>query len=220
MSQSIRPFQISVSPEDLNDLMSRLERTRLPTAPAPTAENNDPWAYGVPLSDAQKLITYWREEYNWRDAERKINETLPQFTTTINVDDGFGDVEMHFVFCESARKGAVPLLFIHGCMYPTCIPESQLGGLSVLSVDSDADDTNDTRAGPGSFLEVSKILSDLTSGQADAPSFHVVAPSLPNFGFSQRINKAGFDLTKYAEVLHKLMRKLGFNEYGAYHLPV
>lgn len=91
-----------------------MERTRF-SSPAPEAENGDPWAYGVPLSEIQKLVKYWREEYNWRDVERRLNETLPQFTTPISVD-GFGDVQMHFVFRRSARPGAVPLLFIHGCM--------------------------------------------------------------------------------------------------------
>jgi pimeloyl-ACP methyl ester carboxylesterase len=40
-----------------------------------------------------------------------------------------------------------------------------------------------------------------------------VAPSLPNFGFSDGVRKRGFDLSKYAEVCHKLMLKLGYSEY-------
>jgi len=42
----------------------------------------------------------------------------------------------------------------------------------------------------------------------------VVAPSLPNFGFSDGVKKPGFNLEKYAEVCHKLMLQLGYNEYG------
>ena len=67
--------------------------------------------------------------------------------------------------------------------------------------------------GPGNFLEVTKLLP-LLSGSTDGPVFHIVAPSLPNFGFSSGTNKKGFTLTKYAETLHKLMLKLGYNEYG------
>lgn len=67
--------------------------------------------------------------------------------------------------------------------------------------------------GPGSFLEVSKILPLLTRS-AEGPSFHVVAPSLPNFGFSERITKKGFSLPQYAEVMHKVMLKLGYAKYG------
>jgi hypothetical protein len=56
----------------------------------------------------------------------------------------------------------------------------------------------------------------LTDPKGDAePSFHVVAPSLPNFGFSDAATKPGFGIAQYAECLHKLMMKLGYKEYGA-----
>lgn len=71
----------------------------------------------------------------------------------------------------------------------------------------------DHGTGPGSFLEVSKILSLLEDGDTNCPSFHIVAPSLPNFGFSDGVKKAGFALGQYAEVCHKLMQSLGYTEY-------
>lgn len=68
---------------------------------------------------------------------------------------------------------------------------------------------------PGSFLEVTKILPLLTSSDNDDErTFHVVAPSLPNFGFSQRTSKAGFGVQQHAEVCHKLMLELGYSRYG------
>ncbi|KAL0059555.1 hypothetical protein AAF712_013700 [Marasmius tenuissimus] len=66
---------------------------------------------------------------------------------------------------------------------------------------------------PGSFLEVRKLLPLLTAVKEGAPSFHVVAYSLPGFGFSEGAKKKGFDLNKYAEVGHKLMLALGYHEY-------
>ncbi|EON98828.1 putative epoxide hydrolase protein [Phaeoacremonium minimum UCRPA7] len=67
---------------------------------------------------------------------------------------------------------------------------------------------------PGSFLEVIKLLPLLTSGDdASKPSFHVVAPSLPNFGFSGRAPRRGFAIPQYAEVCHKLMKALGYEHY-------
>lgn len=67
---------------------------------------------------------------------------------------------------------------------------------------------------PGHFLEVSKILGPLSDGDGvETPAFHVVAPSLPNFGFSEGTKKRGFGMEQYAETLHKLMLKLGYNEY-------
>jgi pimeloyl-ACP methyl ester carboxylesterase len=62
---------------------------------------------------------------------------------------------------------------------------------------------------------VTKILPLLASPNSkDAPSFHVVAPSLPNFGFSSAPSKVGFGIAQYAECLHKLMLKLGYDKYG------
>ena len=67
--------------------------------------------------------------------------------------------------------------------------------------------------GPGSFIEVLKILPLLTKASSDGPSFHVVAPSLPNYGFSQGVAKRGFALAQYAETCHKLMAQLGYDTY-------
>lgn len=68
-------------------------------------------------------------------------------------------------------------------------------------------------AGPGSFVEVNKILPLLTDPDQE-PSFHVVAPSLPNFGFSDGVSKRGFSVPQYAETLHKVMLQLGYEKYG------
>ncbi|PIL23392.1 hypothetical protein GSI_14703 [Ganoderma sinense ZZ0214-1] len=66
---------------------------------------------------------------------------------------------------------------------------------------------------PGHFLEVKKVIPLLTAGGSDQPSFHVVAPSLPGFGFSEAPRKPGFKGSQYAELLNKLMLALGYNEY-------
>ena len=88
--------------------------------------------------------------------------------------------------------------------------------------------------GPGYFLEVEKMLPLLTASSPDHPSFHVVAPSLPGFGFSDAPNKPGFAGPQYAEVrislstthtavrtsfqvFNKLMLSLGYDEYGESH---
>lgn len=60
---------------------------------------------------------------------------------------------------------------------------------------------------------MSKLLDLLTLSDKDAPAFHVVAPSLPNFGFSEAVKKRGFGLAQYAEVCHNLMIRLGYTEY-------
>ena len=55
--------------------------------------------------------------------------------------------------------------------------------------------------GPGHFLEVEKMLPLLDAGSSEHPSFHVVAPSLPGFGFSEAPTKPGFKGPQYAEVI-------------------
>ncbi|KAK4998834.1 hypothetical protein LTR66_002024 [Elasticomyces elasticus] len=65
---------------------------------------------------------------------------------------------------------------------------------------------------PGSFLEVAKMLPLLARANKSV-AFHVVAPSLPNFGFSGKVSKKGFGLAQYAETCHQLMKKLGYERY-------
>ncbi|KAE8148566.1 Alpha/Beta hydrolase protein [Aspergillus avenaceus] len=65
---------------------------------------------------------------------------------------------------------------------------------------------------PGSFLEATKLIPLLTCGNENRPAFNVVAPSLPNFGFSSAVKK-GFGLVQYAEAMHAVMSALGYHEY-------
>ncbi|KAH8588636.1 epoxide hydrolase [Bisporella sp. PMI_857] len=66
---------------------------------------------------------------------------------------------------------------------------------------------------PGSIIEVTKILPELIKGGKDFPAFHVVAPSLIDFGFSSASNKKEFHSEQHAEAYHKLMLALGYTEY-------
>ncbi|KAK6836117.1 microsomal epoxide hydrolase [Apiospora arundinis] len=67
---------------------------------------------------------------------------------------------------------------------------------------------------PGSIYEATKIIGPLTQSSGNGgTSFHVVAPSLPNYGFSGSVSKRGFSIDQYAEVLNKLMLKLGYDQY-------
>ena len=61
---------------------------------------------------------------------------------------------------------------------------------------------------PGSFQEVSKAPPSL-----NAAGLHVVAPSLPGFGFSSCPDKAGFTIRPIAEMMHKLMSRLHYRDY-------
>lgn len=65
---------------------------------------------------------------------------------------------------------------------------------------------------PGSYYEVTKMLSALKQS-TNGVSFHVVAPSLPNFGWSEGVKTKGFGLKQYATVCNKLMLSLGYDTY-------
>jgi pimeloyl-ACP methyl ester carboxylesterase len=97
----IRPFRVSVSEAELDDLRDRLDRTRLPQ-PAPT----DDWQSGTPNSYLAEAVARWRSGFDWRAAEERLN-AHPQFTTEI---DG---QTIHFVHVRSHHEGATPLLLAH-----------------------------------------------------------------------------------------------------------
>ncbi|KAH9029788.1 alpha/beta-hydrolase [Lactarius deliciosus] len=66
---------------------------------------------------------------------------------------------------------------------------------------------------PGSFVEATKIPPLLTPVSADYPSFHIVAPSLPGFPWSEGVLEKGFHAEHYAKLFNKLMIPLGYSEY-------
>jgi len=68
-------------------------------------------------------------------------------------------------------------------------------------------------------LKLLPLLTEAREEKEGDPSFHVVAPSLPNFGFSEAVTKPGFGLAQYAEVCHKLMGQLGYDRYGELGFP-
>src|ERR671931_640854 len=98
----IRPFQLDIPEEALEDLRRRIQATRLPSE-----ELVEDRSQGVQLATIQALATYWAAEYDWRKAEAKLN-ALPQFTTEI---DG---VDIHFIHVRSAHEDALPLIMTHG----------------------------------------------------------------------------------------------------------
>jgi pimeloyl-ACP methyl ester carboxylesterase len=99
---TIRPFQIDIPEEDLDDLRRRLAAVRWPSR-----ELVDDRSQGVQLATLQALARSWTTDYDWRKAEARLN-ALPQFMTTI---DG---VNIHFLHLSSPHEQALPLLMTHG----------------------------------------------------------------------------------------------------------
>jgi epoxide hydrolase len=172
----IRPFRITIPQASLDDLRDRLDRTRW-TADIPGGDGPD---YGVSVAWVQKLAGYWRDGYDWRAAEARINAS-PQFITEIDGQD------VHFLHVRSPEPDALPLILTHGW--------------------------------PGSVVEYLDVIGPLTDPRAHGldPSvaFDLVVPSLPGCAFSAPLAGRGWGTTRTAAAWAELMRRLGYQRYGA-----
>ncbi|KAI0320323.1 Alpha/Beta hydrolase protein [Amylostereum chailletii] len=102
------PFIIAVPDTKVAALQRKLAETTFPD------ELDDAgWDYGVPLKDMKRLVSRWRDGYDWRAAEKELNDALPQFTRDIDIG-GFGVLNIHYVHQRSNAVDAIPLLFVHG----------------------------------------------------------------------------------------------------------
>lgn len=97
---------------------------------------------------------------------------------------------LHFVHRRSPSPDAIPLLFVHGW--------------------------------PESFIAVSNMIDALCNpasnpprGHNNVPSFHLVAPSIPGFGFSDQVSEEGNNMSTTAELFDALMKTLGYWRYIA-----
>jgi pimeloyl-ACP methyl ester carboxylesterase len=94
---------------------------------------------------------------------------------------------IHFLHVRSPRPDALPLVLTHG--WPGSVVE---------------------------FLEVIGPLSDpATHGGVAADAFHVVCPSLPGYGFSDKPARPGWGVERIARAWTRLMDRLGYRRYGA-----
>ena len=175
MSDAIEPFQIQIDQAALDDLHDRLAHTRFPDA-----EPVDDWRQGIPLEYMRALCDYWRNEYDWRATEARLNR-LPQFKTEI---DGVG---IHFLHVRSPVADAAPLVITHGW--------------------------------PGSVIEFAKVIKPLvdpaTHGGSETDAFHLVLPTIPGYGFSDKPAQTGWGVERVATAWSALMARLGYERYFA-----
>ena len=102
MPANIEQFKIHVEDAVLEDLQARLARARF------AEPFDDPtWEYGMPVAAVRMLVDYWRDEYDWRAQEARLNQ-FDHFRTSI---DG---QSIHFMHVRSANDDALPLLLMHG----------------------------------------------------------------------------------------------------------
>ena len=92
---TVTPFTIAVPDTELDDLRRRLAATRWPDAVA------EDWSQGTAPSDLRRLVGHWGGAYDWRAAERRLNQL-----DHVMVDG------IHAI--RAGMPGATPLLLVHG----------------------------------------------------------------------------------------------------------
>ena len=102
MSRPASAFKLSVPEADIIDLRERLGRARFPDqAPGPA------WAYGTNVAWMQDLIAYWRDRFDWRAEEARLNG-FPQYKVHLH------DIDLHFLHVPGQGPDPLPLLLSHG----------------------------------------------------------------------------------------------------------
>jgi len=95
--------------------------------------------------------------------------------------------DIHFLHVRSPESGALPVVLTHGW--------------------------------PGSVVEFLDVIGPLTDPRAHggdpADAFDVVVPSIPGFGFSAPLAGTGWTADRVAGAFIQLMRRLGYERYGA-----
>jgi len=172
---AVEPFEVRVADAVLLDLRHRLEQTRLPDQIEGTG-----WEYGIPVDYLGQLVDYWRDVYDWRSEEARLNG-FDHYRTVIDSQ------QIHFIHARSAHPDARPLLLTHGW--------------------------------PGTVVEFLDVIPRLTHPEAHGgraeDAFHVIAPSLPGYGFSEPPRSPGWDVARIARAFVELMDRLGYPRYLA-----
>jgi microsomal epoxide hydrolase len=102
MSGQPEPFTLQVVDAAIADLRAHLARTRFPDQ-APGA----PWAYGTDVGYMQQLVSYWRDDFDWRAQEARLN-ALPQYRAPLH------GIDVHFLHVPGVGPDPCPLLVAHG----------------------------------------------------------------------------------------------------------
>ena len=102
MARAPRPFRLHVEDAAIADLRERLARTRYPDR-AP----GEPWAYGTDPNWLRTLVDHWRERFDWRAEEARLN-AWPQFKAQV------AGIDVHFLHVPGSGPDPMPLLLSHG----------------------------------------------------------------------------------------------------------
>jgi hypothetical protein len=97
-----QPYRLDVHDDVLDDLRERLARTRWPDE-IPESD----WQYGANLAFMRRLTDRWRDGFDWRAQEARLN-AFEQFRVPL---DG---IDLHFIHQPGVGPDPLPLLLVHG----------------------------------------------------------------------------------------------------------
>jgi pimeloyl-ACP methyl ester carboxylesterase len=179
----ILPFRISVKQDFLDLTKLKVSLTRFTEDQECQEENVD----GPSQRCARDIARFWANDYDWRSVEARLNQDMNHFTTTVQTP-----LTEHHRYADP-----VPLHFVHHkSSRPDAIPLLFVHGW------------------PGSFVEVESLIAPLTDPpDTGYPAFHVVAPSIPGYGFSPAPRTPGFGYRQAGATFRALMLKLGYDRY-------
>lgn len=95
-------FELSIPQDAIDDLRLRLARTRFPDE-APSSG----WSHGADLTCMRELAAYWRDRFDWRAAEARLN-AFPQYKVDL------AGIGLHFLHVPGQGPDPHPLLLSHG----------------------------------------------------------------------------------------------------------
>jgi pimeloyl-ACP methyl ester carboxylesterase len=115
---TVAPFRVDIPEADLQDLRQRLDAARWVQDFA-----NDDWRYGANVAYLKELVAYWRDQYDWRLTEARINR-FANFRTEI---DG---IPIHFIHEPGRGPAPLPLMLNHGWPWTFWDYQKLIGPLS------------------------------------------------------------------------------------------
>jgi pimeloyl-ACP methyl ester carboxylesterase len=186
-SQKIRPFRVDVPQADLDDLAARLARTRW--ANELPLDTSGPHQGPVPPGwDYGVPVGYVKDLVDHWQHHYDWRAWEANLNTYPQFTTTIDGQHIHFLHVRSPHPHALPLILSHGW--------------------------------PNTILEYLDLVAPLTNPQAHGgeatDAFHVVIPSLPGFAFSGPTTTPGWDAARTARAWAQLMRRLGYDRYGAH----
>ena len=97
----VLPYTIDISDDRLAAIKAKVEAYDWSQLP-----DGGGWTSGVGVNDLKRLVAYWRDAYDWRKVEHRLNQ-LPNFATEVEGE------RIHFVHVRGHGSKS-PLLLLHG----------------------------------------------------------------------------------------------------------